>query len=278
MAIMDALAKGAASVPIAQTLLVRGLIACAVIFLIARSSGAESPVSIPRRLGLQTLRGVLVAGTVATFFLSLRALPLADATAIAMIAPLLLVLTGWLVLGERLRPLQAVACLVGFAGMLLIVRPGAAGLGSEEVALWLGLGAGAWLALASAVLYTALVLVTRMLGTDCPATTTAWYGNAIVTLLCAAALAVQGWQTPTPGEWTILVALGLSAAVSNLLHTQALRGVEIGRAGTLDYSVLVWAALLGWLFWDDVPGWSTVAGSLLITAAGITALRAGRHD
>src|SRR5690606_19434162 len=86
MAIMDALAKGAASVPIAQTLLVRGVIACAVIFLIARSNGAESPLRIPRRLGLQTLRGVLVAGTVATFFLSLRALPLADATAIAMIA------------------------------------------------------------------------------------------------------------------------------------------------------------------------------------------------
>jgi drug/metabolite transporter (DMT)-like permease len=114
-----------------------------------------------------------------------------------------------------------------------------------------------------------------VLGSSSPATTTAWYGNAIVTLLCAAALAVQGWQAPSATQWTVLVALGLTAAVSNLLHTQALRGVEIGRAGTLDYSVLVWAALLGWMFWDDVPGWSTVAGSLLIAGAGITALRAG---
>src|SRR5690606_37814314 len=127
IAIMDAFAKGASSVPIAQTLLVRGLIACTVILFVARSAGFGSPVRIPRRAGLQSLRGLLVAGTVATFFLSLRELPLAAATAIAMIAPLLLVLAGRLVLNEPLRPAQLLACALGFAGMLLIVQPGGAG-------------------------------------------------------------------------------------------------------------------------------------------------------
>lgn len=275
MAIMDAFAKGASSVPIAQTLLVRGLIACTVILFVARSAGFESPVRIPRRAGLQTLRGLLVAGTVATFFLSLRELPLADATAIAMIAPLLLVLAGRLVLNEPLRPAQLLACAIGFAGMLLIVQPGGAGTADSLDGAWLGLGTGAWLALASAVLYVALVLVTRVLGSSSPATTTAWYGNALVTLLCAALLAFQGWTPPTASQWTTLAGLGVAAAVSNLLHTQALRGVEVGQAGTLDYSILVWAALLGWLFWDDLPGPATIAGSLLIAGAGISAMRAG---
>jgi len=264
MAVMDAFAKGASAVPIAQTLLVRGLIACTVIVFVARSAGMESPIRIPARPGLQTLRGLLVAGTVATFFLSLRHLPLADATAIAMIAPLLLVLAGRFVLKERLHPLQLAACAAGFAGMLLIVRPGG-----------IGLGLGAWLALASAVLYVALVLVTRVLGANSQATTTAWYGNAVVTLLCAAVLAVQGWTPPTALQWATLAGLGVAAAVSNLLHTQALRGVEVAHAGTLDYTVLVWAALLGWLFWSEVPGWSTIAGSLLIAGAGISAMRSG---
>lgn len=282
MAIMDAFAKGASSVPIAQTLLVRGLIACTVIFFVARSAGFESPVRIPRRAGLQTLRGLLVAGTVATFFLSLRELPLADATAIAMIAPLLLVLAGRLVLNEPLRPAQLLACAIGFAGMLLIVQPGGAGAAdmADGAAAgghdpWLGLGTGAWLALASAVLYVALVLVTRVLGSSSPATTTAWYGNAVVTLLCAALLAFQGWTPPTASQWATLAGLGIAAAVSNLLHTQALRGVEVGQAGTLDYSILVWAALLGWIFWGDLPGPATIAGSLLIAGAGISAMRAG---
>jgi|JRYH01.1.fsa_nt_gb drug/metabolite transporter (DMT)-like permease len=282
MAIMDAFAKGASSVPIAQTLLVRGLIACTVILFVARSAGFESPVRIPRRAGLQTLRGLLVAGTVATFFLSLRELPLADATAIAMIAPLLLVLAGRLVLNEPLRPAQLLACAIGFAGMLLIVQPGGAGAAdmADGAAAgghdpWLGLGTGAWLALASAVLYVALVLVTRVLGSSSPATTTAWYGNAVVTLLCAALLAFQGWTPPTASQWATLAGLGIAAAVSNLLHTQALRGVEVGQAGTLDYSILVWAALLGWIFWGDLPGPATIAGSLLIAGAGISAMRAG---
>ncbi|WP_225879112.1 DMT family transporter [Zeimonas arvi] len=275
MAIMDALAKGASSVPIAQTLLVRGLIACTVIVFVARSAGFESPVRIPRRAGLQTLRGLLVAGTVATFFLSLRELPLADATAIAMIAPLLLVLAGRLVLNEPLRPAQLLACAIGFAGMLLIVQPGGAGAAAGSHGGWLGLGTGAWLALASAVLYVALVLVTRVLGVSSPATTTAWYGNAVVTLLCAALLAFQGWTPPTASQWATLAGLGIAAAVSNLLHTQALRGVEVGQAGTLDYSILVWAALLGWIFWGDLPGPATIAGSLLIAGAGISAMRAG---
>lgn len=282
MAIMDAFAKGASSVPIAQTLLVRGLIACTVILFVARSAGFESPVRIPRRAGLQTLRGLLVAGTVATFFLSLRELPLADATAIAMIAPLLLVLAGRLVLNEPLRPAQLLACAIGFAGMQLIVQPGGAGAAdmADGAAAgghdpWLGLGTGAWLALASAVLYVALVLVTRVLGSSSPATTTAWYGNAVVTLLCAALLAFQGWTPPTASQWATLAGLGIAAAVSNLLHTQALRGVEVGQAGTLDYSILVWAALLGWIFWGDLPGPATIAGSLLIAGAGISAMRAG---
>jgi drug/metabolite transporter (DMT)-like permease len=278
MAVMDAFAKGASSVPIAQTLLVRGLIACAVILLVARSGGLESPVRIPRRAGLQTLRGLLVAATVATFFLSLRELPLADATAIAMIAPLLLVLAGWLILNEPLRPAQLLACAIGFAGMLLIVRPGgaqAADIASSPEAAWFGLALGAWLALASAVFYVALVLVTRVLGASSPATTTAWYGNAVVTLLCAALLAFQGWTPPDATQWATLAGLGIAAAISNQLHTQALRGVEVGQAGTLDYTILVWAALLGWLFWGDLPGPTTIAGSLLIAGAGISAMRAG---
>jgi drug/metabolite transporter (DMT)-like permease len=146
--------------------------------------------------------------------------------------------------------------------VLLIVRPGA------DINL-----AGALLVLASTVFYTAMVLLTRRVGRDASASATALIGNAVVTVVCLLLVLNQGWEPVDAVHWGLLVAVGLTAASANVLHAQALRRVSLSAAATLDYTVLIWAMLLGWIFWGELLTAWALCGAAVITGAGIVALR-----
>jgi S-adenosylmethionine uptake transporter len=242
MAVMDALAKGVSSLPIAQILVVRGVIAIVAIVLLARGVGASSPLRQTGHLRWQVVRGLLMTGSVGLFFLSLLA-------------------AGHLVLGEPISRVQIAACMAGFTGVLLIVRPGA----SLDPT-------GALLVLASTVFYTAMVLLTRRIGHNASASATALIGNAVITVVCLVLVLSQGWEPVDAVHWGLLVAVGLTAASANVLHAQALRRVSVSAAATLDYTVLVWAILLGWIFWGEVLTAWAMTGAAVITVAGIVAL------
>ncbi len=265
MAVMDALAKGVSSLPIAQILVVRGVIAIVAIVLLARGVGASSPLRQTGHLRWQVVRGLLMTGSVGLFFLSLRSLGLAEATAIAMVAPLMMLAAGHLVLGEPISRVQIAACMAGFTGVLLIVRPGA----SLDPT-------GALLVLASTVFYTAMVLLTRRIGYNASASATALIGNTVITVVCLVLVLSQGWEPVDAVHWGLLVAVGLTAASANVLHAQALRRVSVSAAATLDYTVLVWAILLGWIFWGEVLTAWAMTGAAVITVAGIVALHKRR--
>lgn len=221
-------------------------------------------------LRVNALRGVLVVATVLTFFTSLARLPLAEATALAFLAPSFMALFGVLLLGERIDRRVIGALAVGFAGMLVIVlgqgdvRAGIDGLRLDV----LGVAAG----LAAAVFYAlAMVLVRARARIDGIVTVVALQ-NVVPALVLAVPAAVL-WVPLAPADIGLFALAGFLGASGHLLLARAFRAAEASRLAPLDYTSLVWASVLGFAFFGEVPGLATLAGAGLIVAGAVAASR-----
>ena len=210
-----------------------------------------------RRPALQILRGLGVAGSALCFILSLARLPIAEATAINFITPLLITALAVPVLGEAVRPQGWVAVLVGFAGMLVVVRPGAHGL--QPAAL---------LVLLSSLFWSVAMLVTRKLaGIDRPGVTLLWTaatGFALLTAILPFFLAPMTW--PLAG---LSVALGVVASSGQWLAVLAYRHARATMLAPLGYVQLIWSSMLGLLVFGNVPSRWVVAGAAIIALSGV---------
>ncbi len=210
------------------------------------------------RPALQIMRGLLLAGASLLYFTSLTVLPLAEAAAIGFVMPLFLALLAVPMLGERMDGARLAAVLVGLAGALVIVRPGAA-VFTPYALLPVGM------ALCNA-LYQ--ILTRKLAGVEHPLTSLVW-GAIVGAVLLAFALPFA-WVTPTdPWHWVLLGIIGLLASVG---HFTLIRAYDYGSATGLApffYTQLVWVMLLGWLVFGDFPdGWSLL-GMGIIVASGI---------
>lgn len=202
-------------------------------------------------------RGVLATAATLSFFLAITLLPLAEATAIAFTAPLFVTLLAIPLLGERPGRPQWIATLTGFAGVLLIVRPGGAAF-----------TLGALAPLAAALAYASLMLTARMLGRRETIWATMLYAT-VVPLVVSAMMLPWFWKTPDAAHLPYLVGVGFFGGLSMTLITQ---GFRIGIASVVapfDYTGLVWATLFGWIFWNEVPSELSVLGGLVIAACGV---------
>jgi drug/metabolite transporter (DMT)-like permease len=147
------------------------------------------------------------------------------------------------------------AVAVGFLGAGLMLRPS----GAAQPAAWIGLAGGMLAAVA-------MVSVRRLSATE-PASRTVFYFAAIAVAISILPLA-WFWRTPSAGEWTLLAALGLVATSGQLLLTRAYSLAPAGQIGTFTYSSVIFAALLGWFFWDEGLSVQTWLGALCIVSAG----------
>ncbi len=210
-----------------------------------------------RRPMLQILRGVGVAGSALCFILSLARLPIAEATAINFITPLLITALAVPVLGEVVRLQGWVAVLVGFGGMLVVVRPGAHGL--QPAAL---------LVLLSSLCWSVAMLVTRQLaGIDRSGVTLLWTALTGFVLLVAVLpffLAPMTW--PLAG---LSVALGVVASSGQWLAVLAYRHARATVLAPLGYAQLIWSSTLGLLVFGNVPDRWVVVGAAIIAASGV---------
>ncbi len=215
-----------------------------------------------RRPGAQVARGILILGSMGTAFLSLKFLPLADLTAILYSTPLFVAALAVPVLGERLGPRQALALLVGFAGVVLIARPGAEVFHPASL-----------LAVASAFLYAVAMLVTRrMREAETPAATM-FYTHA--TVVAASSLALPWvWITPPWDDALLLVGMGLGNGVAHFCVMQAYRLAPAGVVAPFDYTALVWATLFGLAIWGDFPAPIVWVGVVLVVSSSLTLARA----
>ena len=262
----DALAKLLGSVvPLLQILVTRFAMQALILYPLARRHG--SPFALPARvLWLTALRTVLHVAGIAAVVIALRYLPLADAIAIAFVMPFLMLLLGWLVLGEQVGPRRLAACAVGFAGTLMVVQPSFAEVGAP--ALW---------PLAVAVIFALFMLVTRSIAKAAdPVTLQAVSGVMASVVLFPLIVAADafGWDGLAPADlsWNqmwLMGAMGVVGTVAHLVMTWSLRFAPASTLAPMQYLEIPFATLIGWIIFRDLPDGLAAAGILVTIAAGL---------
>ena len=209
-----------------------------------------------RRLGLQLARSTLQIASTTTYFFAVSVLPIATAVSVSFLQPLFITALSVPLLRERVGPRRWAAVGCGFAGVLVIVRPGTA----TELALLLPVATAA----ASALYYIATRVVSR---TD-PVTTSLFY-TALLGTLASSAVLPSVWTTPDALGWCLLIAVGLLAGLGHLLVIQAYASAPASLLAPFIYTQLIWATGLGWLLFGDLPDGWTLAGALIIVGSGL---------
>jgi drug/metabolite transporter (DMT)-like permease len=218
------------------------------------------------RWRLHLLRGLLAISMLASFAWALRHLPLGDAYAIFFVAPLLITALSGPILGERVGVARWIAIGLGLAGVLVVLRPSAAGM-----ALWPGLAM-----LFAATAYALSALTVRVLGrTDSTQSMVFW----MVTMLSvgATALAVPTWVPIRDVDWPVLAGIAVTGAVGQWAITEAFRRGEAAVVAPLEYTALAWGLALDWAFWSTAPNGRTLLGALIVIGAGVYLVRSERR-
>ncbi len=220
-------------------------------------------------------RGVLAFFAFTTYYLALSQIPLADAAAVYMTAPLFVTALSVPLLGERVGWHRWLAVTVGFSAVIVMLNPGSALFRVESA-----------LPLFSALCYAMIPILNRKIGLSEHALTMAIYTTGTFLLLCMVASTivhvvpytpsgggfavslVQGWSMPSGRDLWLTVLSGAVFTVALLSITQAYRIAIVSSITPFEYTYLVWASLLGFLVFGDVPGPRTVLGGLAVVACG----------
>ncbi len=220
-----------------------------------------------RPLG-QAGRGALAIVAMFCNFAALARLPLIEANAIAFTTPLICVALAALLLKERVRIYRWSAVTIGFVGVLVVLSPHFSGDELRIVLASAASVAGVVLALVGSVLNAGAVIQTRWLAQSESTSSIVFYFS----LICAVAgLATWplGWVHPTPVEWVALLSIGLLGGTGHILLTESYRYAPASTLAPFDYTSMVWALILGYAFFGEVPTVMIVVGSAIIAAAGL---------
>ncbi len=218
--------------------------------------------------GLQAYRPVNISGQfwrggvhtlgLILWFTALPHIPLADMTAIGFTGPIFIMLGAAWFLGEPMRRDRWIAALIGFAGVLVVVLPKMTGEGG-----WYNL-----VMLASAPVFAASFLITMALTRyEKPGVIVLWQSLTVTVL--SLPMALPHWQTPDAPQWLGFLATGVLGTLGHYCLTRAFHTADISATQSLRFLDLVWASLLGWLVFADVPSSSTWAGALVILLATV---------
>jgi drug/metabolite transporter (DMT)-like permease len=209
------------------------------------------------RPGAQALRGIYGLVGMICNFSAIALLPLAEATTLSFTAPIFAVILSMVLLHEKVGPWRWTAVLVGLAGVTIIAQPGGGHLPLLGAAI--GLGGAFMIALIS-------IQIADLNRTDRPITIVFWFASMSSAALLLPVL-IFG-RAHNSHEWLLLLAMGVSGSVGQLLLTASLRFGRIASVIVMDYSALVWATLFGWLVWQMLPPATTWLGAPLVIVAG----------
>ncbi|WP_375593110.1 DMT family transporter [Algihabitans albus] len=212
--------------------------------------------------GTHVIRAVCGAGAMLSGFYALSHLPLADVTAIGFTTPLFATILAILFLGETVRWRRWTATLVGFGGVLIMLRPGAL-LSGEGIALdgflaALGMAAG---------IAVAVIMVKRLPKSEHQAVMLLWFCLASIAL--AVVPAIQAWQNPSLEQWLMLAGVGVIGVSGQSLIIRAYRAGEASFVAPFDYSKILFAMAFGFLFFAEIPEIWTLAGAAVIVASSL---------
>jgi drug/metabolite transporter (DMT)-like permease len=249
-------------IPSGQTIFVRGIISAVVLATIAwRTEGLH--LLKTRNLGSHALRSL--SGTVSMFclFTAVTMIPLADVTAISFTSPMFVTVLAMLFLGEHIHRFRWTALGVGFLGVVIMIGPHVSFAGNSSL--------GALVALSAAMFSAfAMIALRRMSGGEHAITITFYF--SLTFMACAALTALWGWPMPTATQWWFIILAGLFGVFGQLLMTYAYRYAEASTIAPLDYSNMIMAVTLGYLFFDEIPALSIWIGAPLVVGAGLIIL------
>jgi drug/metabolite transporter (DMT)-like permease len=215
----------------------------------------------------QFWRGAVHTVGLMLWFAALPHIPLADTTAIGFTTPIFIMLGAWWFLKEPMRWERWAATGIGFVGVLVVLGPALLAAAGGR-----GSGAAHLLMLASAPVFAASFLITKVL-TRSESTGVIVFWQALTVTLFSLPLALLNWQWPTAWQWAGFVLCGALGSGGHYCLTRSFSGADISATQSLKFLELLWAALLGFALFADVPTSTTLAGGALITAATIWAAR-----
>ncbi len=260
-AIMDGIGKHlTGTYPVHQILWIRYGLFLTFAFGLARHRGFRRTVAT-HHLRLHLIRSLVLVFESGTFVLSFKFLPLADTHAIAASAPLIVTALAIVFLNERVGLRRWTATLIGFFGVLVIIRPG---LGVfDPVAI---------LPVIAAVLFAVYQIMTRMLANSDSAETTLFYtgvvGFAVLTLVVP-----FGWQWPTPIDWSLLFLVGVLGSGAHWVLILALRAAPASLLQPYTYALVLFATAVGFVGFGDIPDSITILGGAIVIGSGLYTLQ-----
>jgi drug/metabolite transporter (DMT)-like permease len=267
-AAMSALVRQLGDVaPIGQMVFFRSAFAILPVVLVYAIRGElATAVRTSRPLG-QLGRGLLSVGGMFTNFSALTRLPLADATAISFASPLITVALAAIILKERVRIYRWSAVLIGFGGVIVMLIPHLdigryAAIGGAAAA------AGSMFAVISAFCNAGTVIQTRRL-TQSETTSSIVFYFSLVCAIAGALTLPFAWHSPTARELAALIALGILGGFAHILLTESYRYATASLVAPFDYTSMLWALLLGYWLFGELPDTLVYVGASIVAAAGL---------
>lgn len=212
---------------------------------------------LPRHPGLQLLRGAFLLGATLCYFAAISVMPIADALALLFVSPMICTMLSPWVLGERVGPWRWAAVAAGFAGALIVVRPG---FGVFQWASLLALGAG--------ICHGFYLVATRRLaGSTSPMITLLF--TAVIGVLVMSLAQPAVWTRPGAGDWLLMALLGLFAASGHFLIIRGFDQASAPVVAPIGYFEIVVATLVGYIGFGDFPDRWTWLGIVVIVGSGV---------
>ncbi|AZO09985.1 MULTISPECIES: DMT family transporter [unclassified Mesorhizobium] len=255
-ALNDAMGKWmVASFSVGQVMLIRSIGAFIVLGPMMATQGKGKLFHMERPV-LQLLRVVATTTDTGLFYAALVYLPLADVMSFYMAGPIYVAALSHFLLGEKVGWRRWLAIMVGFCGVLIILKPSSAAFSLSSTYALIG----------SIAFGLAIILSRRLRGTS-DTTLVTW--QTIATLLVGGALTIGGWRTPSALDCCAMLLLGVVACSAHLMITRALKLAPASTLAPLHYSLLLWAVVFGLAFFGEVPSPRILVGSAIVVLAGM---------
>ena len=261
----DAVSKSlTARYPVGELIFLRGLFVMVPVLLVVRARGGFAALNVTDLRG-QLARAALFVISSVLFVTSLSVLPLPLVTALSFVSPIFMTVLAIPLLGERVAWQTWCAVLVGFAGVVVTIYPGADMMGA-------GLGWAALLPVIGAFAAALRDILTRRIAARESSASILFYSMGI-TILLALASAPFGWRWPVGWDLLFFPAVGVLMGCAHFCMIEALRLCEVSLLAPLRYAMILWSIALGVLIWQELPSLPALVGTAIIVASGAYVVR-----
>lgn len=215
-----------------------------------------------KMFGLHATRGIVNGICMLMYFMGLSLIPLAKVMALSFSSPLFATIIAFLTIGEVIRTRRITALIIGFAGTMIILRPGI-----------IELDLGSMLILGACASWAGCLVIIKVLArTDSSITITLY--STIFLMPVSLTAAIPYWQTPNLDQLLLLAAMGIAGSLGQTALAQSFREADMTAVMPLEFLRLVWAALFGYFFFAEVPDiWVWIGGTIIFSASTYIAIR-----